>query len=108
MQIRLTMSKKMNPIGIMQGRLSPPVGGRIQSFPVDSWREEFARALKVGLDCIEWVYEFDTEVDNPLSTKAGVLEIRHLVSQSGVAVWSICADYYMQERLVAAGGARLN
>jgi len=95
----------MNPIGIMQGRLSPPVGGRIQSFPVDSWREEFARAREVGLDCVEWVYEFDTEVDNPLSTEAGVVEIRSLVRRSGVAVWSICADYYMQERLVAADGS---
>ena len=27
----------MNPIGIMQGRLSPPSGGRIQSFPKDTW-----------------------------------------------------------------------
>jgi L-ribulose-5-phosphate 3-epimerase len=54
----------MNPIGIMQGRLSPPVGGRIQSFPVDCWREEFFRAREAGLNCIEWVYEFETEARN--------------------------------------------
>jgi L-ribulose-5-phosphate 3-epimerase len=95
----------MNPIGIMQGRLSPPVGGRIQSFPVDSWRQEFPRAQKAGLNCIEWVYEFDTEADNPLSTEAGALEIGNLVRESGVAVWSICADFYMKERLVGGDGA---
>jgi L-ribulose-5-phosphate 3-epimerase len=99
------MSKKMNPIGIMQGRLSPPVGGRIQSFPVNSWRQEFPWAQEAGLNCIEWVYEFDTEADNPLGTEAGALEIGNLVRESGVAVWSICADFYMKERLVDGDGA---
>jgi L-ribulose-5-phosphate 3-epimerase len=99
------MNMKMNPVGIMQGRLSPPVGGRIQSFPVDSWREEFPRAREAGLACIEWVYEFDTEADNPLATEAGLGEIRNLVQKTGVAVWSICADFYMQELLVGDNGA---
>jgi hexulose-6-phosphate isomerase len=99
------MQTKINPLGIMQGRLSPPVGGRIQSFPVDTWRDEFPRAREAGLDCIEWVYEVDTEADTPLATEAGVLEIRNLVRQSGVAVWSICADFYMRERLVGDNGA---
>ena len=99
------MSKKINPIGIMQGRLSPPVGGRIQSFPVDSWRDEFPRAREAGLNCIEWVYEFDTEADNPLGTETGVAEIQDHVRKTGVAVWSICADFYMRERLVGDNGA---
>ena len=99
------MGEKMNPIGIMQGRLSPPVGGRIQSFPVHSWRQEFPWAQEAGLNCIEWVYEFDTEADNPLRTEAGALEIGNLVRESGVAVWSICADFYMKERLVNGDGA---
>ena len=99
------MSEEVNPIGIMQGRLSPSVGGRIQSFPVDSWRQEFSLAQKAGLNCIEWVYEVETEADNPLSTEAGVVEIGNLVRESGVAVWSICADFYMKERLVGGDGA---
>ena len=99
------MAHQINPIGIMQGRLSPPEGGRIQSFPVDTWRDEFPRAREAGLDCIEWVYETDTEAGNPLSTEAGVLEIRHLANRSGVAVWSVCADFYMKERLVGDNGA---
>lgn len=93
-----------NPIGIMQGRLSPPVGGRIQSFPVDTWREEFPRAREAGLACIEWVYEVETEAGNPLATEAGVAAIQDLMKTTGVAVWSICADFYMQERLVAPDG----
>ena len=93
-----------NPIGIMQGRLSPPIDGRIQSFPVDTWREEFSLAREAGLDCIEWIYEADTEAVNPLRTDAGVTEIRRLAEDSGVAVWSVCADYYMTERLGAPDG----
>ena len=95
----------MNPIGIMQGRLSPPSGGRIQSFPVDTWRDEFPLASKAGLACIEWIYETGTEAANPLGTNSGVADIRRESERSGVAVWSICADYYMAERLVASDGS---
>ncbi len=94
----------MNPIGIMQGRLSPPTGGLIQSFPVERWRDEFALAREAGLDCIEWVYDAETEAVSPLRTEGGVAEIRRLVEKAGVAVWSVCADYYMARRLVAPGG----
>lgn len=94
----------MNPIGIMQGRLSPPIGGRIQSFPVDTWREEFCLAHEAGLACIEWIYEADAEAVNPLRTDEGVAEIRRLAEDSRVAVWSVCADYYMAERLVTPDG----
>jgi len=95
----------MQPIGIMQGRLSPPVGGRIQSFPVATWREEFTRAREAGLACIEWIYEVETEAANPMATEAGITEIRRLAGETGVGVWSVCADYYMAERLIAPGGA---
>jgi L-ribulose-5-phosphate 3-epimerase len=94
----------LNPIGIMQGRLSPAVGGRIQAFPVDTWPEEFSLAREAGLDCIEWVYEADTESANPLRTDEGIAQVRLLAENSGVAVWSICADYYMTERLVTSDG----
>lgn len=95
----------MNPIGVMQGRLSPPIGGRVQAFPVDTWREEFSLAREARLHCIEWIYAADTEALNPLRTDDGVAEIRRLARESGVAVWSVCADYYMTERLVTSDGA---
>ena len=64
-----------NAIGIMQGRLSSGKEDQIQFFPVDTWREEFSIAKEAGLDCIEWVYEAETESVNPLSSEAGVAEI---------------------------------
>lgn len=95
----------MNSIGIMQGRLSPPSNGRIQSFPVDTWREEFELARRAGLACIEWIYETGTDGRNPIRTGEGVAQIRQLSNSSGVAVKSICADYFMSERLIASDGA---
>lgn len=95
----------MNSIGIMQGRLSSPLGGWIQSFPVETWREEFFRARDAGLGCIEWIYEAGTDAVNPLRTDVGMANIRRLADDSGVAVWSVCADYYMEERLLGLDGA---
>jgi L-ribulose-5-phosphate 3-epimerase len=94
----------LNPIGIMQGRLLPPVGGKIQAFPVDGWRQEFALAADAGLCCIEWVYEANAAAANPLASDEGVEEINRLVDDSGVSVRSVCADYFMKELLVAPDG----
>ena len=94
----------VSSIGVMQGRLVPPEGGQFQSFPVRRWRDEFALAKKAGLCCIEWVYEAASADINPLSTDEGLREIRRLSEQSGVAVRSICADYFMTHRLVGEDG----
>ena len=83
-------------VAVMQGRLSPPVGGKIQSFPTATWQSEFARAAAAGLQAIEWI--FDAR-DNPLLTVDGRDRIRALASETGVAVQSICADYFMDAQL---------
>lgn len=94
----------MNPIGIMQGRLSLPARGRIQSFPLKTWKAEFALARAAGLDCIEWIFEDGTDQENPLRNDAGTKEILEESERSGVEVRSVCADYYMSRRLVADDG----
>ncbi len=93
-----------NLIGIMQGRLLPPINGRIQSFPAQAWRKEFALARQAGLSCIEWIYEKENEDLNPLGSDAGLAEMRELSTASGVLVRSICADYFMTELLVTQSG----
>ena len=54
-------------IGLIQGRLSPPIDGRIQAFPLDNWENEFQQASKISFNCIEWV--FDTIPKNPILNK---------------------------------------
>lgn len=85
----------MNEIGIMQGRLSPPVPGRLQTFPWLSWEQEFHRACACGFDAIEWVFEADGYEQNPIWTEAGLERIRRQIATTGVQLHSLCADYFM-------------
>lgn len=95
------MSVTQSPaIAIMQGRLLPPYEGRFQAFPATRWREELPLARAAGLDGIEWIYEKPGEALNPIADDAGQTELRALCDANGVFVRSICADYYMTERLL--------
>ena len=92
----------MQRIAIMQGRLLPPEGGSIQGFPRDRWREEFALAAEAGVDAIEWIYDVLSADVNPLATDTGVAEMRALSGQYGIAVVSVCGDYFLECPLVRA------
>lgn len=94
----------MNPtvnarIGIMQGRLSPPVGGRIQAFPATTWRDEFYRAAQLGLSSIEWIVESPLAA-NPFMDAAGLAEISAVTARTGVVVDFMIADYFMESPFV--------
>jgi L-ribulose-5-phosphate 3-epimerase len=93
-------SKLFNPeIGVMQGRLLPPVGGRIQAFPGEEWEREFDIAAEVGLQSIEWIYETPIAL-NPLSSRQGISRIRAATARTQVKVEYVCADYFMEFPLV--------
>lgn len=97
----------MASIGIMQGRLSPPGDGRIQSFPRGSWKQEFALAAEARLDFIEWIFDiYGTDV-NPIATDQGIREVAGLSARYGVMVVSLCADYFIERPLVRATASEL-
>ena len=58
-----------NKIGVMQGRLLPKYQGRYQAHPVGYWQDEFIVAREVGLDCIEFILDYNNAEDNPLIIK---------------------------------------
>ena len=93
----------------MQGRLVPAEGGRIQCFPRERWRDEFALAQAAGLDAIEWIDDVWGDDANPIRTAAGRAEMQALSEQFGVVVASICADWFMDHPLGSDpdAGARL-
>ena len=95
---------RLNPIGIMQGRLSPPRGKMVQWFPFDTWKWEFDLAREAGIDCIEWVYEAPNEAKNPIKSDEGIMCIKKKIKETGVEVISICADYYMERLLIRGDG----
>lgn len=80
-------------IGIMQGRLSPPVDGKLQAFPRDTWQDEFALAKKVGFDYIEWVFD---SMDNPLLSWWGQYDMLAVSNASGVKIKALCADFFVK------------
>ena len=94
----------MRRIGIMQGRLVPKVEGRFQSFPRGRWRDELGRASEAGLECIEWIYDVFGLDDNPFEQEGALPPLAALAAQHGVAIRSVCADYFM-ERLLLKGEA---
>ena len=80
----------------MQGRLSPPLNGKIQAFPWDTWEAEFALAGDIGFDEIEFIFESERHDTNPLFTKDGLKKIESLSRETGVRVNYVCADYFME------------
>jgi len=86
----------MKKIGIMQGRLLPKYKNRYQAHPVNYWQAEFYIAKELGFSQIEFILDFNDVEQNPLMSKDGINEIQKLISQTGVKVKSICADYFME------------
>ena len=48
----------MLSFGIMQGRLTPANGRGIQFFPFENWENEFMDCARIGLDEIEWIFDY--------------------------------------------------
>ena len=86
--------------GIMQGRLSPPEGGRLQSFPRNSWRQEIIRAREAGVSYMEWIYDDYGASVNPIVTERGVAELNALKQENGIETPAICGDWFMDYPLV--------
>jgi hexulose-6-phosphate isomerase len=86
-------------IGIMQGRLSPRIDGKIQAYPAKTWQKEFEIAQEIGYAAIEWIVEKPLEV-NALMSKSGMQEIKEIILKTGVRIDFICADIFMQQPLI--------
>ena len=88
-----------NEIGIMQGRLSPRIDGKIQAYPASTWQKEFEIAQEIGYAAIEWIVEKHVET-NALMTDSGKAEIKKVIASTGVRIDYVCADIFMQQPLV--------
>ena len=91
--------RKLNPIGVMQGRLLPKYQGRYQAHPLDYWQDEFPKAAELGLKCIEFILDFNNAELNPLLRDTGPDEILSLSEKTGIKVVTVCADYFMEAPL---------
>ena len=85
-------------IGIIQGRLSKPFNRKIQSFPKNSWENEFYIAKDIGFELIEWVLDDDLQ-NNPILNKETFTKITKIKKETGIKVNSICCDYFITNSL---------
>ncbi|MCM1256249.1 MAG: sugar phosphate isomerase/epimerase [Roseburia sp.] len=86
----------MIQIGTMQGRLTPSRGRGMHFFPFENWQEEFYQAAEIGLNEIEWIFDRERMEENPLWTKAGIAELRHITETTGIEINSVCFNYFMR------------
>ena len=89
----------MDKLGIVQGRLSPPVNNQIQTFPGIYWKNEFPICKKLGLGCMEWIFEYKTMSINPFCSDDGIKEMMSLSNLYNVRINSLLADYFMEKKL---------
>ena len=88
-----------NKIGVMEGRLLPKYQGRYQAHPIGYWQNEFSVAKNLGLDCIEFILDYNDVEQNPLLKDSGIDELQAIIDKTGVAVYTVCADYFMEAPL---------
>lgn len=81
---------------MMQGRLTQPKGRGIQFFPFENWEEEFRIARKLGLNEIEFIFDFEDYKQNPLWTIDGVNRIKEIRTETGIQINAVCFDYFMR------------
>lgn len=97
--------KHQLPIGIMQGRLTPSEGKGIQFFPFGNWEKEFVLGEEIGIDEIEWIFDYERYEENPLWTEKGCRAINDSIKATGVKVKSVCFDYFMRRPFFKGKGS---
>ena len=80
----------------MQGRLSPMIDDRIQSFPYEYWEKEFKTASENNFHLIEWIID---QYDNPITNETQIPQIKKLMSKYNVKINSLCCDFFMDNLL---------
>ena len=76
-------------IGIIQGRLLPPINNHIQEFPFDNWKEEFLLLQNYNLSHIEWIITKNSYKNNPL----------FLENLSEYPISSVCCDHLVDDNI---------
>ena len=88
---------KIKNLGVMQGRLSPQIGKKIQYFPWKTWKKEFLLAKKLKLKSIEWTLDYHRLAKNPFLTKEGQQQITNIKKKYKIKCNSVTADCFMQK-----------
>ena len=80
----------------MQGRLTPANGRGIQFFPFGNWENEFYGAQRLKLDEIEFIFDYENYINNPLWTEDGIKKIKQIEDKTNIQINAVCFDYFMR------------
>jgi hexulose-6-phosphate isomerase len=83
-------------LGIMQGRLSKSLNGKIQEFPKDCWEIEFELANDLGLGAIEWTLDYADYKLNPIFNVKEQTKIKRLQDRYSIKIPSITLDCFVE------------
>lgn len=83
-------------VGIMQGRLSPLIRDRIQSFPHDTWEKEFVDCKSLGIKLVEWTIDSIKFEANPILIEDSHKKINEMQRQLEIRIPSLTCDYFME------------
>ena len=86
----------LSKLGCMQGRLSPMINNKIQSFPNQYWQNEFFHAKSLGLKFIEWTLDYNKLFSNPIFIKKEIKLIKKLCQKYSIKIKSLTGDCFMQ------------
>jgi L-ribulose-5-phosphate 3-epimerase len=86
----------LSNLGCMQGRLSPKIKNKIQSFPDRYWKDEFFIAKNLGLKFIEWTLDHEKLLLNPIFIKKKIKIIKDLSQKNSIKIISLTGDCFMQ------------
>ena len=88
--------KFLSNLGCMQGRLSPIINNKIQTFPKHHWKDEFSQAKSLGFKFIEWTLDYNKIFSNPIFIKKKIQLIRKLSQKYSIKIISLTGDCFMQ------------
>ena len=88
-------------VGIIQGRLSPPLHNKIQAFPIGTWDKEFYIAKECGFDGMELVIDSYKWEENPIWSDAGCERINEISQKSGIEIISVDPLYLTERGLIS-------
>jgi len=89
--------KFVSNLGWMQGRLSPMIDDKIQSFPNSNWQKEFIYGKSLGLKFLEWTLDYNKIFSNPIFIKKKIKIIKNLSKKNSVKIISLTGDCFMQK-----------
>ena len=85
-----------NKLGVMQGRLSPILNGKIQSFPWQNWKNEFYDLYDLNINLVEWTIDQENLYENPIMNSKDQIVIKRLMKKCKVKIISLTGDCFMQ------------